>query len=70
MTNTAAKPATVTKLKFTPNMENFKVSLSYEGLSIKKSNEGKIDHSVKSRPICAINMGLIRTNTATKIPRF
>ncbi len=41
MTNNAAKPATVTKSKFTPNMENFKVSLSYEGLSIKKSNEGK-----------------------------
>ena len=41
MTNTAAKPATEPKLKFTPNMENFKVSLSYEGLSIKKSNEGK-----------------------------
>jgi len=41
MTNTTAKPATEPTLKFTPNMENFKVSLSYEGLSIKKSNEGK-----------------------------
>ena len=29
------------KSKFTPKMENFKVSLSYEGLSLKKDGEGK-----------------------------
>jgi len=29
------------KVKFTPNMDNFKVSLSYEGLSLKKGSEGK-----------------------------
>ncbi|BCO21047.1 hypothetical protein KUC3_39040 [Alteromonas sp. KC3] len=29
------------RTKFTPNMDNFKISLSYEGLSLKKENEEK-----------------------------
>ncbi|MCB4437796.1 hypothetical protein LHL20_16320 [Alteromonas sp. McT4-15] len=29
------------RAKFTPNMDNFKISLSYEGLSLKKENEEK-----------------------------
>jgi len=41
MPNTATKTADERKAKFTPNMENFKISLSYEGLSLKKDNERK-----------------------------
>lgn len=29
------------RAKFTPNMDNFKISLSYEGLSPKKENKEK-----------------------------
>ena len=29
------------KTKFMPDMDNFKVSLSYEGITLKTSNEGK-----------------------------
>jgi hypothetical protein len=29
------------RAKFTPNMDNFKISLSYEGLSLKKENKEK-----------------------------
>jgi hypothetical protein len=41
MTTTASKDNNERKAKFTPNMDNFEVSLSYEGLSLKKSNEIK-----------------------------
>lgn len=41
MSNTATKATNESKAKFTPNMENYKVSLSYEGLSLKKSSEHK-----------------------------
>lgn len=35
--------------KFTPNMENFRVSLSYEGLELKKSNKGKTIEDLKRK---------------------
>lgn len=41
MATTVSKSSNKRKAKFTPNMDNFKVSLSYEGLSLKKSSEGK-----------------------------
>ena len=41
MATTISKTSGRQKLKFTPKMENFKVSLSYEGLSLKTSSEGK-----------------------------
>lgn len=41
MSSTVTKVPDERKAKFTPNMENYKVSLSYEGLSLKKSNERK-----------------------------
>lgn len=41
MPNTATKAIDERKAKFIPNMENYKVSLSYEGLSLKKENERK-----------------------------
>lgn len=41
MPNTATKTTDERKPKFIPNMENYKVSLSYEGLSLKKDNERK-----------------------------
>jgi hypothetical protein len=41
MATTVSKENNERKVKFTPNMDNFKVSLSYEGLSLKKSSEGK-----------------------------
>lgn len=41
MPNTATKTTDECKAKFIPNMENFKISLSYEGLSLKKGSESK-----------------------------
>ena len=41
MKNTVAKISNSQKGRFTPNMDNFEVSLSYEGLALKKSNERK-----------------------------
>lgn len=41
MAPTVSKDSNQPKTKFTPNMDNFKVSLSYEGLSLKKSSENK-----------------------------
>ena len=41
MSNPATKNTDERKAKFTPNMENYKISLSYEGLSLKKGNERK-----------------------------
>jgi len=35
--------------KFTPNMEDFRVSLSYEGLQLKKSNKGKTIEDLKRK---------------------
>ncbi|WP_290573497.1 hypothetical protein [Idiomarina sp.] len=35
--------------KFTPNMENFRVSLSYEGLKLKKSNKDKTIEDLKRK---------------------
>lgn len=39
--NPAPKTTNEHKAKFTPNMENYQVSLSYEGLSLKKGHERK-----------------------------
>lgn len=41
MSNQKPKTTDERKAKFIPNMENFKISLSYEGLSLKKDNERK-----------------------------
>ncbi len=41
MADFISKTSAGNKARFTPNMENFKVSLGYEGLSLKKSSEGK-----------------------------
>ena len=41
MSNTAKKTTDERQAKFIPNMENYKVSLSYEGLSLKKDHERK-----------------------------
>lgn len=41
MSITAEKTTDERKAKFIPNMENYKVSLSYEGLSLKKDHERK-----------------------------
>ncbi|WP_371193392.1 hypothetical protein [Glaciecola sp. SC05] len=40
MATTVSKASNERQAKFIPNMDNFKVSLSYEGLSLKKSSEG------------------------------
>tara|TARA_B100000780_G_scaffold260398_1_gene212098 strand:- start:1 stop:159 length:159 start_codon:yes stop_codon:yes gene_type:complete len=39
MKNTVSKTGNSRKGRFTPNMNNFEVSLSYEGLTLKKSND-------------------------------
>ncbi len=49
MATTVTKSSNEQKTKFTPNMDNFKVSLSYEGLSLKKSNEGKTISDLKRK---------------------
>lgn len=49
MATTITKTNNQNKTKFTPNMENFKVSLSYEGLSLKKSSEGKSIDELKRK---------------------
>ena len=41
MPKTATKTTDERKARFSSNMENHKVSLSYEGLSLKKSSEHK-----------------------------
>ncbi|MBE0472128.1 MAG: hypothetical protein IBX55_21800 [Methyloprofundus sp.] len=41
MSNTAPKVTGESKAKFTPDMENYKVSLSYEGLSLKSRSQSK-----------------------------
>ncbi|QYJ80710.1 hypothetical protein [Shewanella acanthi] len=41
MADLNSKTPSGNKARFTPNMENFKVSLGYEGLSLKKSSESK-----------------------------
>jgi hypothetical protein len=49
MATTVTKASNGLKTKFTPNMDNFKVSLSYEGLSLKKSSEGKTIADLKRK---------------------
>ncbi|MBE0456732.1 hypothetical protein NDQ71_14400 [Pseudoalteromonas sp. KG3] len=49
MATTISKTSNQRKTKFTPNMDNFKVSLSYEGLSLKKSSEGKTIAELKRK---------------------
>ncbi|MDO6710197.1 hypothetical protein Q4567_05645 [Aliiglaciecola sp. 2_MG-2023] len=49
MVTTVSKTSNDRKTKFTPNMDNFKVSLSYEGLSLKKSSEGKSISELKRK---------------------
>lgn len=39
MKDTVSKNSSNRKNRFIPNMNNFEVSLSYEGLTLKKSNE-------------------------------
>ena len=41
MTTKTAKTSNQQKTKFMPDMDNFKVSLSYEGLTLKTNSEGK-----------------------------
>ncbi|MEJ6496842.1 hypothetical protein [Pseudoalteromonas lipolytica] len=41
MTTKTAKTSNQQKTKFLPDMDNFKVSLSYEGLTLKTNSEGK-----------------------------
>ena len=47
MTTTASKTGNQNKNTFTPNMENFRVSLSYEGLSLKKRKVRKSIEELK-----------------------
>jgi len=49
MATTISKTSNQNKTKFTPNIDNFKVSLSYEGLSLKKSSEGKSIDELKRK---------------------
>ncbi len=39
MTDTAAKLSKENKKKFTPKLENYKTSLTYEGLTLSKKDE-------------------------------
>lgn len=48
MTKIVAKVTTRQK-KFIPNMENFKISLSYEGLSLRKSSEDETIADLKRK---------------------
>ena len=41
MTTKTFKTSNQQKTKFMPDMNNFKVSLSYEGLTLKTNSEGK-----------------------------
>ena len=41
MTTKTAKTSNQQKTKCMPDMDNFKVSLSYEGLTLKTNSEGK-----------------------------
>ena len=38
MTNAILKTSKTRKTRFTPNMKNFEISLSYEGLKLKEAN--------------------------------
>lgn len=49
MANTISENINEHKTKFIPKMDNFKVSLSYEGLSLKKSSEGKSIKELKRK---------------------
>ncbi|MBT1450454.1 hypothetical protein KJ365_06125 [Glaciecola sp. XM2] len=49
MTATVSKSSDERKTRFKPNMDNFKVSLSYEGLSLKKGSEGKSIDELKRK---------------------
>lgn len=41
MKDVVSKTSNCRKSRFTPNMDNFEVSLSYEGLTLKKRHERK-----------------------------
>ena len=49
MSNTVSKTTNGHKAKFTPSMGNFKVSLSYEGLSLKKSSDNQTIADLKRK---------------------
>lgn len=49
MATTVTKNVNERKTKFTPNMDNFRVSLSYEGMSLKKNSEGKTIAELKRK---------------------
>jgi hypothetical protein len=49
MATTDSKASNDRNTKFAPNMDNFRVSLSYEGLSLKKSSDGKSISELKRK---------------------
>ncbi|MDN3685218.1 DUF2559 family protein [Vibrio sinaloensis] len=67
MSNPSSDSAARTKKKtFTPKKQkNFKVSLKYEGMSLKEESEPRTIAELK-KEVCAINMVCIMINTATQ----
>ena len=49
MSNTVSKTTNGHKAKFTPNMGNFKVSWSYEGLALKKASDNQTIADLKRK---------------------
>lgn len=49
MSDTVSKTTNGQKVKFTPNMRNFEVSLSYEGLVLKKASDHQSIASLKRK---------------------
>lgn len=49
MTNSVSTNSLKNKARFTPNMDNFKTSLMYEGLILKKSSESKTIEDLKRK---------------------
>lgn len=49
MTNSVATNSSKRKACFTPKMDNFKTSLKYEGLVLKKSSEGQTIADLKRK---------------------
>lgn len=49
MSNTVSKVTNEHKSKFKPNLENYKVSLSYEGLVLKQTSENQSVSDLKRK---------------------
>ncbi|MFT6992805.1 MAG: hypothetical protein ACJASL_004806 [Paraglaciecola sp.] len=49
MTNTVATTSTQKKPRFTPKMENFKIRLMYEGLSLKEEKQNQSIEQLKQK---------------------